>query len=61
MSPSYILIWETRVALPDSERFDKVAAGKYTVDLGQQKMSALADFEDSVTMALNGNYILYSS
>jgi 3-hydroxy-3-methylglutaryl CoA synthase len=31
-----------------------VAVGKYTVDLGQLKMSALADFEDSVTMALNG-------
>lgn len=38
-----------------SERFDKVASGKYTADLGQLKMSVLADFEDSVTMALNGN------
>jgi 3-hydroxy-3-methylglutaryl CoA synthase len=41
-----------------AEIFDRVPPGKYTIGLGQKNMSSLPDFEDSVTMGLNGNHSL---
>ncbi|OAF66949.1 hypothetical protein A3Q56_05328, partial [Intoshia linei] len=39
--------------LEEMEKFDNVSKGKYTLGLGQNKMSILSNFEDTTSMALS--------
>jgi hydroxymethylglutaryl-CoA synthase len=37
-----------------SEKFDNVSAGKYTIGLGQQRLSYVEDREDVYSISLSG-------
>lgn len=56
----YVDMQEQGIRYLTQEQFDKVPKGKYTLELGQLKISALPDSEDSVSMALNGTLALTS-
>lgn len=46
------------VDVEDLENYHRASKGKYTIGLGQQKMSVVSEAEDCVSMAMTGTDLM---